>query len=94
LAYRLTPQQHLEWLTSNFESLLTAATLTPDIAVPACPGWNCLDVIDHVMRGLPVYSAFLQMDPHSNQMNAVVAEATAVNNWRERIENVPGAAQE
>ena len=92
--FALTPGQHLAWLTSNVESLILAATRAPDSAVQACPGWNCIDVIDHVMRGLPVYSAFLQMDAHTNPMEAVTAEAAAVNDWREGVEDVLGAAQE
>lgn len=94
MTYRLTPDQHLDWLSSNFESLLSAATSASDTAVPACPGWTCLDVIEHVMMGFPVYTAFLEMDPHTNPMEAVVAEATAAREWKESVDDVLGAAQQ
>ena len=93
MAYRLAPEQHLDWLSSNFESLLSAASSAPDTDVPECPGWTCLDVIEHVMMGLPVYSAFLQMDPHTDPIAAVLAEAAAALEWRTGVDDVLGAAQ-
>ena len=93
MTYRLAPDQHLDWLSSNFDSLMSAASSAPDTDVPECPGWTCLDVIEHVMMGLPVYVAFLQMDPHTDPIQAVICEATATLEWRTGVDDVLGAAQ-
>lgn len=89
MAYRLTAAEQIEWLTGNVEFLASAATQTPHTAVPACPGWTCLDVANHVMRGFPVYSAFLRMDATSDPQEAVRAEAAAANEWAKSVDNVP-----
>lgn len=94
IEHKLSTELHLEWFRSNFESIAAAATESPDTVVPACPGWTCLDVLDHVMKGLPVYSAFLAMDPTANPMKAVMAESSQVRQWRDGVEDVTVAAHE
>lgn len=89
---RLAPDQHLVWLSSNFDSLVAAASSAPATDVPECPGWTCVDVIEHVMLGLPVYAAFLEIDPHTDPIEAVLAEAAATLEWRTGVDDVLGAA--
>ena len=55
--YRRSSLEHIEWTSRNFDFLVDAAASNGSTDVPACPGWTCLDVLEHTAKGAGVWAA-------------------------------------
>lgn len=61
----MAPQDHLHWFADNIEWLQALPVSQLDTPVPNCPGWDVVDVLNHLSLGLGLaYPVAMSTPPH------------------------------
>ena len=70
--HRLDTARHLDWLSANYEAVLTVPPDQLDEQVVACPGWTVASVADHFARGAVAFRIFLTTPPDQNPLPQIL----------------------
>lgn len=93
MGYRRSSLEHIEWTSSNFDFLVDAAASNGSTGVPACPGWTCLDVLEHTAKGAGVWAAFLEADQSHDAIDVLMTEVGNAQAWGAELGDLVPAAR-
>ena len=91
--YRRSSLEHIEWTSRNFDFLVDAAVSNGSTDVPACPGWTCLDVLEHTAKGAGVWAAFLEADHSQDAIEVLTTEVGNALAWGAELGDLVPAAR-